>query len=122
MRDKTDDIRTVVEHYEGFEFIPLRIEDAFDRSWWNSVGNRPTELHPGIHVSGEGLYTMHSVPISLTLLPHRCTSFCHITSAEVCQSHFFVAKIYIIPPNAHRYSEHYPNSDSIALAIHRCFK
>lgn len=32
--DRTEDIRRAVERYGNVEFIPLRIEDAFDRDWW----------------------------------------------------------------------------------------
>ncbi|EPQ52610.1 hypothetical protein GLOTRDRAFT_64309, partial [Gloeophyllum trabeum ATCC 11539] len=37
MRDRTDDVRRIVERYDDLEFVPLRIEDAFDESWWESV-------------------------------------------------------------------------------------
>lgn len=39
-KDKTEEIRSIVESYPGspFEFIPLRLEDAFDPAWWARVG------------------------------------------------------------------------------------
>lgn len=38
MRDKTDETRQAVSRYDEFEFIPLRLEDAFDSGWWHRVG------------------------------------------------------------------------------------
>src|SRR6266702_5113098 len=37
MSDRTEQIREVVARYEGFEFIPVRMQDAFDRGWWERV-------------------------------------------------------------------------------------
>ncbi|KDQ24464.1 hypothetical protein PLEOSDRAFT_1047482 [Pleurotus ostreatus PC15] len=37
MRDSTADIRAIVESYNVFEFVPLKLEDAFDPSWWDRV-------------------------------------------------------------------------------------
>ncbi|KAF8501502.1 hypothetical protein F5888DRAFT_1238229 [Russula emetica] len=35
--DRTAQIREAVARYEGFEFIPVRVQDAFDQSWWERV-------------------------------------------------------------------------------------
>lgn len=32
--DRTEQIREAVARYERFEFIPVRVQDAFDRGWW----------------------------------------------------------------------------------------
>lgn len=39
-KDRTEEIRSIVENYAGspFDFIPLRLEDAFDPEWWVRVG------------------------------------------------------------------------------------
>ncbi|KAH8994853.1 hypothetical protein EDB92DRAFT_1972732, partial [Lactarius akahatsu] len=37
--DRTEQIREAVARYEGFEFIPVRMQDAFDRSWWQRVSD-----------------------------------------------------------------------------------
>ena len=39
-KDRTEEIRSIVENYAGspFEFIPLRLEDAFDPEWWVRIG------------------------------------------------------------------------------------
>ncbi|KZT19031.1 hypothetical protein NEOLEDRAFT_1124699 [Neolentinus lepideus HHB14362 ss-1] len=55
MRDRTDDVRRVVESYDGFEFVPMRVEDAFDERWWESVGGRPVEGQLGVDVMNEDL-------------------------------------------------------------------
>ncbi|EIM91164.1 uncharacterized protein STEHIDRAFT_91166 [Stereum hirsutum FP-91666 SS1] len=34
MEDRTEMVRSSVERYEGFEFIALRVQDAFDPAWW----------------------------------------------------------------------------------------
>jgi cytoplasmic tRNA 2-thiolation protein 2 len=61
MRDRTDGVRKAVERYEGFEFVPLRIEDAFDSNWWAKVGgkNQSMERHFGVDLSDEG----ESIPL-----------------------------------------------------------
>ncbi len=38
MKDRTDKIRSVVAQCPGVEFHLLRIEDAFDPSWWQRLG------------------------------------------------------------------------------------
>ncbi|EMD33514.1 hypothetical protein CERSUDRAFT_160477 [Gelatoporia subvermispora B] len=36
-KDKTAEIAEVVSHYEDVEFVPLRVQDAFDPSWWRRI-------------------------------------------------------------------------------------
>jgi len=57
MKDKTDEVMEAVGKYEGFEFVPLRIEDAFDSSWWARVGERDKlkEHALGVDFSDEGM-------------------------------------------------------------------
>ena len=54
--DQTVRIREAVARYDGCEFIPVRMQDAFDRSWWERVSggaaSSPTELPVDLH--GEG--------------------------------------------------------------------
>lgn len=43
MKDQTDKIRLLVEEkYPALQFIPLRLENAFDRTWWDKVGGNVT--------------------------------------------------------------------------------
>lgn len=46
-----------METYESFEFIPLRIESAFDPKWWEMVGGRDElkERELGVDLSDEGM-------------------------------------------------------------------
>ncbi|TFY82833.1 hypothetical protein EWM64_g1175 [Hericium alpestre] len=57
MRDRTEEVRSAVNQYEGFEFIPLRIQDAFDRTWWGSVTGQPIppDLDVDIDIGDENL-------------------------------------------------------------------
>jgi len=36
----TEEIRATITKYPGlpFEFIPLRLEDSFDPTWWKGLG------------------------------------------------------------------------------------
>jgi cytoplasmic tRNA 2-thiolation protein 2 len=43
MNDRTEDARKLLEKYPGFEFVPLKLEDAFDPNWWKSVNGASTE-------------------------------------------------------------------------------
>ncbi|KAF8149897.1 hypothetical protein B0H34DRAFT_757084 [Crassisporium funariophilum] len=36
--DRTEEIHAIVKNYPAFDFIGLRLEDAFDPEWWNRVG------------------------------------------------------------------------------------
>ncbi|KAF7799784.1 hypothetical protein EIP86_011026 [Pleurotus ostreatoroseus] len=45
MKDRTDDIRRTVASCPGVEFLPLRLEDAFDPLWWKMNGF-PSDLYP----------------------------------------------------------------------------
>ncbi|KAF8962794.1 hypothetical protein BDZ97DRAFT_1905179 [Flammula alnicola] len=47
-KDRTEDIRAIVESYPGspFEFLPLHLENAFDLAWWeSSKSTRSTPNH-----------------------------------------------------------------------------
>lgn len=55
MKDRTDQIRTVVASYGSLDFIPLRLEDAFDNSWWKSVGGRPSSSELEVDLSNEDI-------------------------------------------------------------------
>ena len=53
-RDRTEDIRKVVEQYENAEFIPLRLEDAFDHDWWTRHGGNTKISDIALDMSNEG--------------------------------------------------------------------
>ncbi|KAH0585186.1 hypothetical protein H2248_008440 [Termitomyces sp. 'cryptogamus'] len=55
MKDRTEHIRAIVEQYEDLTFIPLRIEDAFSRDWWDSVGGKHISDNLGIDLTNEDL-------------------------------------------------------------------
>ncbi|KAG1775909.1 hypothetical protein EV702DRAFT_1198813 [Suillus placidus] len=57
MQDRTEDIRSVVERYPSFDFVPLRIEDAFDGSWWTKVSGLKSTPQVWLELSKEGLLT-----------------------------------------------------------------
>jgi cytoplasmic tRNA 2-thiolation protein 2 len=60
MRDRTNEVRAMVEQYKGFEFVPFRIENAFDPSWWELVGGSPIRQNLGVDVTNEGQFFLHS--------------------------------------------------------------
>lgn len=55
-RDRTEEVRAVVEKYSHFEFLPLRIEDAFDDAWWLKVGGQQSQSHLGVDLADEGVF------------------------------------------------------------------
>ncbi|KAG1762725.1 hypothetical protein EDD22DRAFT_778047 [Suillus occidentalis] len=57
MQDMTEDIRSVVERYPSFDFVPLRLEDAFDESWWTNVSGSNSTPQVCLELSKEGLIT-----------------------------------------------------------------
>lgn len=52
MRDRTEEARRIVGNYEHFDFVPIRIEDAFDEAWWTRVGGHFSQL--AIDIADEG--------------------------------------------------------------------
>jgi len=54
MRDRTAEVRAAVGKYKALDFIPLRIEDAFDHAWWEKVGGKPVQLNLDVDISNEG--------------------------------------------------------------------
>ncbi|KAJ7707675.1 hypothetical protein B0H17DRAFT_1192132 [Mycena rosella] len=55
-RDRTDEMRAAVEHYGHFDFLPLRIENAFDDAWWQKVGGQRPESHFNVDLANEELF------------------------------------------------------------------
>ena len=57
LSDRTAQIREAVARYEGFDFIPVRIQDAFDRSWWERVSGGVASSLAGLplDLDSEGL-------------------------------------------------------------------
>jgi len=53
MRDRTAEVKKAVERYDGFDFVSLKIEDAFDPRWWSRVGGR-NQHDLGVNLSDEG--------------------------------------------------------------------
>lgn len=51
--DRTAQIREAVARYEGCEFIPVRLQDAFDWSWWERV-------------SGDAASSLAEIPVDLS--------------------------------------------------------
>ena len=55
MRDRTDEMRDlVVSNFPQLEFIPARLEDAFDDTWWKKMGAKPANQAFNIDMSNEG--------------------------------------------------------------------
>ncbi|KAJ6576474.1 hypothetical protein DFH09DRAFT_361875 [Mycena vulgaris] len=63
-RDRTDEVRAAVAQHAHFEFLPLRIEDAFDDAWWERVGGQRPAAHFSVDLADEELpmATRPSVP------------------------------------------------------------
>ncbi|KAI0368663.1 hypothetical protein BV20DRAFT_998401 [Pilatotrama ljubarskyi] len=55
MKDRTDEIAQAVKRYDELDFMPLRIQDAFDRSWWERIGGRPLPSELGVSLVDEAL-------------------------------------------------------------------
>ncbi|TCD65230.1 hypothetical protein EIP91_002938 [Steccherinum ochraceum] len=53
MVERMSDVRAIMEGYGGFEFVPLRIQDAFDPCWWKKIGRDPVNL--GVDMTDEAL-------------------------------------------------------------------
>ncbi|KAF8627005.1 hypothetical protein AX15_004589 [Amanita polypyramis BW_CC] len=54
-RERTREVTKVIEQYENVEFIPLRIEDAFDHDWWIRDDGNAEYLDLSLDMSDEDL-------------------------------------------------------------------
>ncbi|KAL0954500.1 hypothetical protein HGRIS_003467 [Hohenbuehelia grisea] len=79
MRDRTEEIRQVVNKYDAFKFVPLRIEDAFDPDWWSKFGYRPlaSELELGLScdTTTDDIFVSHSQSSSNSTPVSRLRAF-----------------------------------------------
>ncbi|KAI0322596.1 hypothetical protein OF83DRAFT_1161136 [Amylostereum chailletii] len=69
LRDRTEEVRSVVSRYEGFEFVPLRLQDAFDPAWWKSVSGSTSESPPDFLVDLSNEELLLSDPASPSSAP-----------------------------------------------------
>ena len=54
LKDSTEEIHALVAKYDALEFIPLRLEDAFDPTWWSKMRGIPLEKDLTISLAAEG--------------------------------------------------------------------
>ncbi|EIW57454.1 uncharacterized protein TRAVEDRAFT_72547 [Trametes versicolor FP-101664 SS1] len=55
MKDRSDEIAQSVARYDDLEFVSLRIQDAFDPSWWERTGGKPYPPELGVTLGDEAL-------------------------------------------------------------------
>ncbi|RPD59982.1 hypothetical protein L226DRAFT_612975 [Lentinus tigrinus ALCF2SS1-7] len=55
MKDRTEEIARFVSRYDELDFVPLRIQDAFDRTWWEKTGRKASFSDMGVSLSDESL-------------------------------------------------------------------
>ncbi|PSR75559.1 hypothetical protein PHLCEN_2v9039 [Hermanssonia centrifuga] len=55
MKDRTDEIREIVQKCEGVDFLPIHIQDAFDRAWWEKMGGKPVLSQVKIDMANENI-------------------------------------------------------------------
>ncbi|KAI8980098.1 hypothetical protein BD414DRAFT_444483 [Trametes punicea] len=56
MKDRTEEIASHMKRYDDLDFVMLRIQDAFDRSWWERVGGQHCPSQIGVSLADEGLF------------------------------------------------------------------
>lgn len=47
-------MRAVVQQYSAFEFVPIRLESAFDHEWWENVGGAPPPEEISMDITSDG--------------------------------------------------------------------
>ncbi|KAI0091212.1 hypothetical protein BDY19DRAFT_1033438 [Irpex rosettiformis] len=52
-KDRTTEIQNVIDQMDGVEFLPIRLQDAFDFAWWNKRGFCPSDPTLGADFSDE---------------------------------------------------------------------
>ncbi|KAH9850268.1 hypothetical protein C2E23DRAFT_869999 [Lenzites betulinus] len=56
MKDRSEEIAQSVKRYDELDFVSLRIQDAFDRAWWEKIGGRPYPPQLGVTLRDEALF------------------------------------------------------------------
>lgn len=76
MEDRTEMVRSSVERYEGFEFIALRVQDAFDPAWWLKTTGAQMPASLSVDLTNEGALTTGKL-LAQCLIPyaHRSSTF-----------------------------------------------
>ncbi|KAI0033083.1 hypothetical protein K488DRAFT_48442 [Vararia minispora EC-137] len=67
MKDRTEEVGEAVKRYEGIEFVPLRLEAAFDPAWWARVGQTST-ADVSVDLNAEGTSLLADSPSASTPL------------------------------------------------------
>lgn len=73
MKDHTDEIARFVGQYDDLDFVPLRIQDAFDRVWWEKIGGKKPAFAKGASLADEGACS--------TCIPRVQFTLCLFTTA-----------------------------------------
>ncbi|KZV68309.1 hypothetical protein PENSPDRAFT_754241 [Peniophora sp. CONT] len=85
MRDRTQDMRDAVAAYDGVDFVPLRIQDAFDPDWWARVtGNHADDAL--VDLSDEELPILPPSDSSSTPLANLRTFLANLPTPTAVQS------------------------------------
>ncbi|KAI0710272.1 hypothetical protein C8Q76DRAFT_94818 [Earliella scabrosa] len=61
MKDRTSEIARFVARYDELDLVSLRIQDAFDRTWWEKIGGRIPSFGKGVSLADEAL-SIDSLP------------------------------------------------------------
>ena len=118
MRDRTPDIERLVSKYEGLEFVPLRIQEAFSSEWWRKVHASREEGSISVDMTSEGespspaKYTgsILTVPRPTTVGP-RIVLYLHLSPGFACLS--------IVPANCDCRSNENTDSSPPPTATYR---
>ncbi|CCM06392.1 uncharacterized protein FIBRA_08651 [Fibroporia radiculosa] len=63
MRDHTKDVARIVRSYDGFDFVPLRIQDAFSSDWWDPIAGAQSLEQLGVDLTDEELRITVNTPL-----------------------------------------------------------
>ena len=99
MKDNTEHIRRIISQYDGVEFIPLRVQDAFDPNWWNKRDRELDLSSIGVNLTSEGILR--------NLLPSSFIANNVTRSPSLSYNPSFIPtrismQLSLLPPNRHR--------------------
>ncbi|KAF9223651.1 hypothetical protein BS17DRAFT_110430 [Gyrodon lividus] len=110
-RDRTEEIRTALTPYPKFDFIPLRLEDAFDESWWIKVAVTNNQSQLALELGKDGLYTEGDF--------ERCALYWLLLQWSSCLTGLHLAACSTLPPAAalRSYLASLPTQTAVSSAI-----
>ncbi|OCH83976.1 hypothetical protein OBBRIDRAFT_840060 [Obba rivulosa] len=106
-KDKISEVAEAVAQYEGVEFVPLRVQDAFDPLWWRCIYGEDAVSQLRINLENDELTSMLTNPLSTNPLESLRSYLSSLpTSTAVCSALHALTRVLLLHTAAETDSSH----------------